>query len=132
MNCAKPIPIAFAVALVSVSAGGCGGGSKEGNAKVPSADSLPLAIEHESCDVTSSSAEKLDTNGDGKPDIVRVMSGGREVCRMIDLNHDDKPDSFIYFDGNGQIRRRESDFDRDGRIDEIAYFQGGVVARKDR
>ena len=39
-----------------------------------------------------------------KPDIVRVMSGGREVCRMVDLNHDDKPDSFIYFDGGGAIR----------------------------
>ena len=30
------------------------------------------------------------------------------------------------------IRRRESDFDRDGRIDEIAYYTGGVIARKDR
>src|SRR6185369_12701758 len=112
MNCAKPITIVVAVALVSVSAGGCGGGSKEGSAKVPSPDSLPLAIEHESCDITSSSAEKLDTNGDGKPDIVRVMAGGREACRMVDLNHDDKPDSFIYYDGSGAIRRRESDFDR--------------------
>jgi len=82
--------------------------------------------------VTSSSAEKLDTNGDGKPDIARVMSGGHEVCRMVDLNHDDRPDSFIYFDPNGMIRRRESDFDRDGRIDEIAYFSAGVIVRKDR
>jgi len=130
MNRARSIPYVFAVTLLSFSIGGCGG-SKD-NAKVPSADQLPLAIEHESCDITSSSAEKLDTNGDGKPDIVRVMSGGREVCRMVDLNHDDKPDSFVYFDANGAIRRRESDFDRDGRIDEIDYFQGGIIVRKDR
>src|SRR5258705_2683021 len=120
MNCAKPIPFVAVIAFLSFSAGGCG--STEGNAKVPSADQLPLAIEHESCDVTSSSAEKLDTNGDGKPDIVRVTSGGREVCRMVDLNHDDKPDSFVYFEPSGAIRRRESDFDRDGRIDEVAYY----------
>src|SRR4051794_16401656 len=106
----RTIPFAVAVSLLNLSAGGCGG-SKEQEAKVPSADTLTIAIGHEPCDVTSSSAEKIDTNGDGKPDIVRVMSGGREVCRMVDLNHDDKPDSFVYFDGAGNIRRRESDFD---------------------
>src|SRR5262249_34773354 len=130
MNCARPILIAVTIALLSFSAGGCGG-AKEGDAKVPSADTLPLAIEHESCDVTSGSAEKLDTNGDGKPDIVRVMSGGREVCRMVDLNHDDKPDSYLYFDANGAIRRREPDFDRAGRVDEIAEYSRGVVVRND-
>jgi hypothetical protein len=133
MNCARPIRFVVAVAVVSFSAVGCGGGSSEGTgAKGPSGDSLPLALDHESCDVTSSSVEKIDTNGDGKPDIVRVTSGGREVCRMVDLNHDDKPDSFVYFDASGNMRRRESDFDRDGRIDEIAYYNGGVIARKDR
>lgn len=108
---------------------GCGG-SKEG-AKIPASDSLPTVIEHEPCDVTGSGNQRVDTNGDGKPDIVQVMSSGREICRVVDLNHDDKPDSYIYFEGTN-VRRRESDFDRDGRIDEIAYFNGGVIARKDR
>ena len=48
------------------------------------------------------------------------------------LNHDDKPDAYIYFDASGDIRRRESDFDRDGKIDEIAYYTAGVITRKDR
>jgi hypothetical protein len=116
--------------LLGFSIGGCGG-SKEG-AKMPASDSLPTAIEHEPCDATASGNQRVDTNGDGKPDIVSVMSGGREVCRVVDLNHDDKPDSFLYVDGSGALRRRESDFDRDGRIDEIAYYTGGVIARKDR
>jgi hypothetical protein len=63
---------------------------------------------------------------------VRVMVNGRETCRMVDLNHDGRPDSFIYFEANGAVRRTESDFDRDGFIDEIAHYKGGVVVRKDR
>jgi hypothetical protein len=110
---------------------GCSG-AKEGNAKTPSADTLPVAIEHEACDTESSSAQKVDTNGDGKADLVRVMADGHEVCRMVDLNHDGKPDTYMYFDGSGAIRRRESDFDRDGHIDEIAYYEKGVPVRKDR
>jgi hypothetical protein len=100
--------------------GACGG-AKEA-AKMPASDSLPTALEHEPCDAAASGAQRVDTNGDGKPDIVSVMSGAHETCRVVDLNHDDKPDSFIYFDGGNNIRRRESDYDRDGKIDEIAYF----------
>lgn len=117
--------------LASLATSGCGG-SKEAGAKSPGSEGLPLEMEHEDCDVKSSSAQKFDTNADGKPDIVKVMSGGREVCRMVDLNHDDKPDSYVYFDSSGNLRRRESDFDRDGKVDEIAYYTAGVIARKDR
>jgi hypothetical protein len=107
------------------------GGSRE-QAKGPGDMALPLNMDHEPCDTGSSSAQKIDTNGDGKPDIIKVMVGAREVCRMVDLNHDGRPDSFIYFDEKGAIRRTESDFDRDGFIDEIAHYSGGVVVRKDR
>src|SRR5262249_52975510 len=105
---------------------GCGGSSAPSAAKTPEGDALPIAVDHEACDTSSSSAEKIDSNGDGKPDIIRVTSGGKEVCRSVDLNHDGVPDSYIYFDANGAVRRRESDFDRDGKIDEIARYQGGV------
>lgn len=121
-------------ALLIGAAGGCGGGGAQ-PASTPSGaggPSVPLAIEHEPCDVESSSATKVDSNGDGKPDIVRVMSGGKEVCRAVDLNLDGRADSYLYFDSNGALRRRESDFDRDGKIDEIAEYAGGVVVRKSR
>src|SRR5690606_19023761 len=73
-----------------------------------------------------------DANGDGKPDIVQVKSGGREVCRTADLNFDGRLDRITFFDANGKIRRVESDFDRDGRIDELAFFDTGTLKEKHR
>jgi hypothetical protein len=87
-------------------------------------------IVHEPCDANSSDAQKVDVNGDGKPDIIHVMKGGREVCRIVDLNMDGAVDAFIYYDDQGRERRRESDFDRDGRADEIAIFENGQLKLK--
>lgn len=90
-------------------------------------------IKHESCDGNSSAAVRIDANGDGKPDIIHVMNGPRELCRIVDLNLDGSMDAFIYYEGDGVTeRRRESDFDRDGRADEIALYSQGVVVLKMR
>jgi hypothetical protein len=86
----------------------------------------------EKCDVTSESAERFDANGDGRPEIVKVKSGAREVCRTVDLNFDGKIDRTTFFDEGGKIRRVESDFDRDGRIDELAIFDKGQLKEKHR
>ena len=91
----------------------------------------PIVIEHEPCD-TKSATSSQDNNGDGKADMVSVVSGGREVCRALDLNFDGRFDRYVYFDANGDIRRVESDYDRDGRIDEVAIYVGGKLVRKDR
>jgi hypothetical protein len=120
-------PAPFVVILLVA----CCGGSRE-QAKAPGDVTLDLALDHEACDTGSSAAQKIDTNGDGKPDIIKVMAGGHETCRMEDLNHDGRPDSYLYFDANGALRRVESDFDRDGFIDEIDRYSGGVIVRKDR
>jgi hypothetical protein len=87
-------------------------------------------FKHEDCNGNSSSATKMDINGDGKPDITHVMDGGREVCRIVDLNLDGSIDAFIYYDAQGNERRRESDFDRDGRPDETAIYENGMIALK--
>lgn len=101
-------------------------------AKTPTGDERDTELKHDPCDMTSASANRVDVNSDGKPDIIHVMEGGREVCRVVDLNLDGSIDAFIYYDAQGLERRRESDFDRDGRPDEIAHLQGGVVLLKER
>lgn len=106
------------------------GASARLTVKEPGGLELPIEVEHEACDLSRGQA--TDVNGDGRPDVVRVEVDGRELCRMVDLNFDGRPDAFIYFDEQGKVRRRESDFDRDGRIDEIATYVGGQLVRKDR
>lgn len=91
-----------------------------------------IEIKHEPCDVQAKDAVRIDVNNDGRADITRVMSGGHEVCRAVDLNFDGRIDNYLYFDPQGQLRRRESDFDRDGVIDEIATYREGKLVRKDR
>lgn len=83
-------------------------------------------IAHEECAIDSASAERLDANGDGKPDVVTVAGS----CRAVDLNFDGTMDSWVYFGPDGKVRRRENDYDRDGRIDEISTFNAGVLVEK--
>jgi len=90
------------------------------------------AIVHEDCDVEGASAQKVDVNGDGRPDISIVRNGATEVCRSVDLNFDGKVDAWVYRDAAGQVRRRESDYDRDGRVDEISIYQAGVLKEQHR
>jgi len=112
----------------------CGSSSESGvgSAKLPEGTHSE-GIEHESCSETGNRVEVLDANGDGKPDIKRVYdkSTGKEICRISDLNHDGKPDLYEYFDSNGVIRRREADYDDNGVIDAIEYYQNGKLVRRE-
>ncbi|MDW8249310.1 MAG: VCBS repeat-containing protein [Myxococcales bacterium] len=94
--------------------------------------SRAVAVVHEPCEVGSPSAQKMDANGDGKPELITVTSGGRQVCRAMDLNHDGRIDRYAYYDRDGLLRRVESDYDRDGRTDEIAIYRAGVLVEKHR
>lgn len=86
----------------------------------------------EACSAETAGAEKLDANGDGRPEVVTVRAGSAVVCVATDLDMDGRPDRTVFYDGAGAIRRIESDFDRDGRVDEIALFDGGVVRERHR
>jgi hypothetical protein len=89
-------------------------------------------IEHESCDVTGSHVEALDTNGDGKADIRTVYDGSKHVvCRVVDLNHDGQPDLYEYFDSSGVIRRREFCYDDTGEVNAVEFYEGGKLASRE-
>jgi len=89
-------------------------------------------IVHEECPVEESRVVAEDVNGDGRPDRRTVSEDGRIVCRGLDFNFDGVVDAWLYFDGAGKVRRRESDYDRDGRIDEVATYKDGVLLERDR
>jgi hypothetical protein len=110
----------------------CNGGASAGAKSPEAGGKRDTRILHEECAIDGPGAEKIDANGDGKPDVTLVREGGREVCRAVDLNFDGKIDSWTYFDANGQVRRRERDYDRDGRIEEISIYQGGVLIEQHR
>ncbi|HRI66682.1 MAG TPA: hypothetical protein PK156_20695 [Polyangium sp.] len=89
-------------------------------------------MKHEPCDGSAAGNERIDVDGDGWPNIIKVMKGGREICRILDLNLDRAIDAYVYYDESGFERRREFDFDRDGRVDEIITLHGGAVVLKER
>lgn len=113
-------------AACSLSAGTTGNAKNAGNTE------RSREITHEPCDVQSNGSERIDANGDGKPDVTIVSEGGKEQCRASDLDFDGRIDLFTYQDKDGKITRRELDFDRDGNIDEIQLFKNGELLEKHR
>jgi hypothetical protein len=110
----------------------CGGKKKGATSAEDIRAQRETKISLEKCDTASAGAEGLDANGDGRPDVVRVKQGAREVCRTTDLNFDGKIDRTTFFDAQQKVRRVESDFDRDGLVDELSLFEGGVLKEKHR
>lgn len=108
----------------------CGGKQQEGPSNLASAHvRRSTKIELEACSIEESS---LDANAHGRADVQRSMAGAREACRVADLNGDGRSDRTTFFDNEGRLRRVESDFDRDGRVDEIALYTAGVLQEKHR
>jgi hypothetical protein len=126
----RAIPLVAAAALTAATAG-CGGSVSTAGASGPGAVThRDNRIVHQDCPIES--GEKLNLGGDARPDVIIVKSGGREVCRALDMNFDGVWDSWVYRDPTGAVVRRENDYDRDGRVDEIAIYRNGVLVEKQR
>lgn len=110
----------------------CGGAEKKAEEPGQQLTRRDTEITHEACDLAASGAERIDANGDKRADVTILKSGGRETCRAVDLNFDGLIDRYTYLDDKGRPRRQESDYDRDGRIDEISIFQNGVLTERHR
>ena len=126
------ISATLALSLLTAGCPGDGLGDPKHPTGPTDASQRDTELKHEECDLAQEQAVRLDANGDGRPEIIRVQQGGRDVCRAVDINMDGVIDVFIYYEPNGAQRRRESGFDRDTRPDEVSIFQGGVLVRKER
>ncbi len=129
------LAIALLLAGGALSAAGvlaaCGGADADVGIgpKVPGGATAEKYV-HEKC--ASEHMESLDTNGDGKADIQRVLDGaGHELCRMVDLDHDGKPDMYEFFDASGAVRRRELCYDQTGAVNAIELYEGGKLAERE-
>jgi hypothetical protein len=89
------------------------------------------SIDHEPCDPKGHKTEVFDARGDGKPAVIKVYDGGHEICRISDINHDGRPDLYEYFDAQGNVRRREADYDQNGIVDSVELFEGGKLVKRE-
>lgn len=123
------------VPLVAVS-GACGGGggaSGVAGAKLPEG-ARSESIDHEACDEGGNHrVVTTDSNNDGKSDIKAIYdkSSNKLLCRIVDLNHDQKPDMYEYFDDAGTVRRREYCFGDDGVVNAIEDWQNGHLVHRE-
>lgn len=122
----------LAVLLWLVSLHGCGAEEPKTPASADGPVKRDTRIVHQECAVQRGDAVRQDVNGDGRADITTLFDGKVVTCRAMDLNFDGIVDSWVYHGPGGEVRRRESDYDRDGRVDEIAIFVDGALREKHR
>ncbi len=112
-------------ALCVVGAAGCGQAKPVVNRPgVRSTD-----IVHEAC--TGGQVESLDTNEDGKFEVIRRTEGDRLLCTEADVNGDGRADYSSFYDAAGKLRRHEADFDDDGAPNVMEIFEAGVLRERD-
>jgi hypothetical protein len=131
---------------VAIAVSGCGGtttaaspGVAASGLKVSQSD-FGAQFDRSRCDDKGKQAVTADTNGDGKPDVVKLFTvvdqGGQKVqqlaCRQVDLNHDGKMDIIYSYGPGGMLMTEDFDLDFDGRFDERVYYQEGKKVRMER
>lgn len=119
---------ACVLSLALLAVPGCGGTPAAGDAPAGTRGDARVRAQ---CNPDGREVRAVDVNNDGEPDIRHVMEGSREVCVQFDMNFDGVVDITRFFGTDGAIVQEEHDFDFDGRIDQIAYFEGGELARKE-
>jgi hypothetical protein len=70
----------------------------------------------------SGEARAYDTDGDGRPDRVRVSFKGKERCYGEDTNHDGLIDTWDVLDDSGNLAKRAHDSNGDGKADQSWTF----------
>jgi hypothetical protein len=125
--------------------GGCGGSTAAGSpaAKADlklSQTDFGAQFDRSRCNDQGKQVITADTNGDGKPDVVKLFTvgelNGQKVqqlsCRQVDLNHDSRMDIIYSYNDAGTLIGEEFDLDFDGKFDERVYYQDGKKVRMER
>ena len=68
----------------------------------------------------------INTEKDGKKITLKIL-----VCREVDLNHDGRKDVFRFYNEKGRPEKELEDYNFDGVIDLIAYFENGKIVREE-
>ena len=86
----------------------------------PEGVGLPPPVDYQPC--YWGEARGYDRTGDGKIDEVRVVFKGRDRCYGEDTNHDGVIDTWDLMDEHGNLAKRTSDTNGDGRLDRTWTF----------
>jgi hypothetical protein len=121
-----------ALLMLALTGGCAGAGAGPKGASGSGPTPRDTRILHEECPLDEGGAVAEDINGDGRPDRTSRSEDGRVSCRGLDFNFDSVIDAWVYLDEAGQLRRREADYDRDGRVDEVALYRAGVLTERQR
>lgn len=73
-------------------------------------------------------SERLDTDFDGRIDVVNFFEEGLIARKEYDTNFDNVVDLWRYFD-KGVIARKEADLNHDGNVDYWEYYENGQIDR---
>ena len=140
------LALSLACCAVGFGVSGCGGSTaaaKPGTAasglKVSRSD-FGAQFDRSRCDDKGKQVITTDTNGDGKPDVIKLFTvveqGGQKLqqltCRQVDLNHDGKMDIIYSYGPGGMLMTEDFDLDFDGKFDERVYYQEGKKVRMER
>lgn len=120
------------VGVAATGAASCAATGSDAQQPEQAGDKRATEMTHEPCDLSSSSVKTWDADVNGRPEIIAVMAGARELCRAVDLDRDGTVDAFSYSDEQGRERRRELGLEPNGRPNEIQIFEAGVLVRKER
>jgi hypothetical protein len=97
--------------------------------------SSAFACSRSSADAVSSGngeiTRQFDTNGDGRPDLIKVYKNNQLIRIERDRNFDGRPDLIQEYD-RGVIAREIHDDDFDGKPETIKIFRKGVLAILER
>jgi len=142
----KVLGLLLACCTVVFAISGCGSsstaaspGTATSGLKVSQTD-FGAQFDRSRCDDKGKQVVTADTDGDGKPDVIKLFTvveqGGQKVqqlaCRQVDLNHDGKMDIIYSYGPGGMLMTEDFDLDFDGKFDERVYYQEGKKVRMER